>query len=119
MTRTTFKTQKASILPTEPSKIPMPPAKPTLGERGPLLTFRRSRTGNLVAAYRAEVRVGYVEYSPPRASGRPQSWMWWLNLLNPTGGQITGRSSSEQIAQDDLLNAFKAWMVHAQLQEKT
>lgn len=121
MTRTTFKTQK-SVLPRESVDVPMPKVKPTRGKRPPeptlpvaLLTFKRSPRGNTIAACRADVRVGYAELSTTRDN---PTWVWWLSLLKPVGGQYSGRCETDQEAKDALLAAFQSWIDHAQLSPK-
>lgn len=85
-----------------------------------LLTWKKSNTGNLLAAYRGEVRVGYVCHSKSsRPGSKAPPWTWELSLMKPEGGHYVGRVQSEAEAQEALVLAFKAWMVHAQLREDT
>lgn len=101
MTRTAYKTVKT----TTPETPPVP-----------LLTYRPSKSGTVIAVYRGSVRVGYVTHSPStRAGSKSPPWTWELNLLRPEGGNYVGRAASEEFAKMYAEQAFKYWMTAAQL----
>ena len=76
-----------------------------------MITYRANKTSTTYAAYRGEVRVGYVVL---HASGM---WGWELHLLRPSGGHHVGMVDSVEAARAALESAFREWMVHARLQE--
>jgi hypothetical protein len=77
-----------------------------------MITYRANRVGTVLAAYRGECRVGYVTRSDV-------TWGWELKLMHPSGGHYYGTAGTEDKARAALENAFREWMVHARLQEKT
>jgi hypothetical protein len=77
-----------------------------------MINYRANRAGTTLAAYRGEVRVGYVTKSD-------LTWGWELNLLRPTGGHYVGIVETSEAACTALESSFKDWMFHANLREKT
>ena len=78
-----------------------------------MLSYRPNKTSTTLAAYRGEVRVGYV------VQHNSHEWGWALHLLRPTGGHHVGIDPTSETAKLSLQIAFKEWLGHAQLMEKT
>lgn len=75
------------------------------------LTYRANKGDTLHAAYRGDVRVGYVTvYGSKRV-------MWNLIFLRPVGGQYMGWSPSLDQAKIDQEAAIREWTKHALLKE--
>lgn len=74
------------------------------------LAYRANRDGSLLAAYRAQCRVGYVEWRPTT-----RRWRWQLSLIQPEGGFKFGVADSEQAAKDALAAAMMHWCACAEL----
>lgn len=70
-----------------------------------LLTFRPSRSGELVAAYLGACRVGYAQ-----RGSRQQGWVWNLSLVRPEGGLYMGREPELEGAQRALEACAGAWV---------
>jgi hypothetical protein len=77
-----------------------------------MITYRGNRAGTVFAAYRGDVRVGYVTKGD-------LGWRWELNLLRPSGGHYLGTSSTYEQSTGMLETALREWMVYARLQEMT
>lgn len=70
-----------------------------------MLTFKPSRTGDLVAAYLGACRVGYAQRGSPS-----RGWTWNLSLVRPEGGLYMGREPDLEGAQRALEACAGAWV---------